>query len=319
MKAPDFWRRPPGMLSNLLLPPSWLWSFLARTRLAKPSENVGIPVICVGNLNVGGTGKTPVVIALLDQFGDRPVHVVSRGYGGSLTGPVRVDEAAHSAADVGDEPLLISAFGPVWVSKDRAAGAKAAKEAGAELIILDDGFQNPSVLKSHSIIVVDAAIGFGNGRVMPAGPLREPVSEGLKRANSIVLIGSEDDRKQFLEAQSFELPLVEAELKPLQTGMDWDGLKALAFAGIGRPEKFFDTLRRSGVDLVETRSFSDHAPYRADLLRRLLTEAKSKGAQLVTTEKDAVRLPSEFRANVLTFPVRLEIANGGSLKDLIEL
>lgn len=319
MKAPEFWTKPPGLMSHLLLPASWLWTLITRRRLTKPSLDIGIPVICVGNINAGGTGKTPVVLALLQELAGQDTHVLSRGYGGALEGPVKVSERNHTAAEVGDEPLLISAFGPVWVAKDRAAGAIAAKQSGAKIIIMDDGFQNPSLKKTRSIVVVDAEAGFGNGRVIPAGPLREPIEDGLKRADMIVLIGSDSNRAGFLANHKISTPIVEAELKPLQTGMDWNGLTALAFAGIGRPEKFFDTLRQAGAKVIATRSFGDHAPYRADLLRRLLSEAKAKNAQLVTTEKDAVRLPNEFRSQVLAFPVRLVLKDGAKLSDLIQL
>ena len=320
MKAPLFWSAPPGLISGLLTPVSWVWTSVTRKRLSARGLEIGIPVICVGNLTAGGTGKTPVVMALLERFTQDGVaaHVVSRGYGGSLEGPLRVDERKHSASQVGDEPLLLSAFGRVWVSKDRAKGAQAARDAGADVILLDDGFQNPSLVKTKSILVIDAEAGFGNGCVMPAGPLREPVADGMARADLIVLIGPKSARSDFLTDQSLSLDVLEAELTPLQTGMTWEGLRALAFAGIGRPQKFFDSLSRAGVDLIGTRSFGDHAPYRRDLLRRLLAEAKSKGAQLVTTEKDAVRLPQELRSEVLTFPVRLSFEDEARLETLVQ-
>jgi len=315
MKAPEFWNKPPGLASTLLAPLSLIWAAKTRERLSKTGVDVGIPVICVGNLNAGGTGKTPVVMHLMELFSDQSAHVVSRGYGGSLEGPILVDERKHSAAQVGDEPLLLSAFGSVWVSKDRAKGAEAARNSGAQLIILDDGFQNPALVKTKSILVVDAEVGFGNGKVIPAGPLREPISEGLKRADLIVVLGPEKARALFLAQQQFEVPVQEAELKPLQTGMDWEGLRVLPFAGIGRPEKFFNSLKAAGAKIVETRSFGDHAPYRTDLLKRLLADAKTKNAQLVTTEKDAVRLPLELRTEILTFPVRLSLEGSNTLKD----
>ena len=317
MKAPEFWNAAPGLTSTLLSPLAAIWTAVTRRRMAKTGVDVGIPVICVGNLTAGGTGKTPVVMALLERLSGKDVHVVTRGYGGAAQGPLRVIEAKHSHAEVGDEPLLLSAFGPVWVAKDRVAGAMAAKAAGARIIILDDGFQNPSLLKTKSILVVDAELGFGNGKVIPAGPLREPIAEGLSRADLIIAIGSERHRQRFLDTHHLTLPVLEAELKPLQTGMDWTGLRVLAFAGIGRPEKFFNTLKAAGADLIGTRSFGDHAPYRSDLLNRLLAEARSKSAQLVTTEKDAVRLPKDIRAQVLTFPVRLEIKDDALLEEIV--
>ena len=319
MRPPEFWNQEPGIRAGLLQPISWIWTAAVRQRLKKPGFDPGVPVVCVGNINIGGTGKTPFVIALCEAAAGRNAHVISRGYGGSLEGPVMVDERVHKAADVGDEPLLISSFAPVWVAKDRAKAARAAVAAGADLLIMDDGFQNPSVEKTLSIVVVDATVGFGNGRVLPAGPLREPIAQGLARANFVALIGPEKDRTSFLDTNKIAVQTIEAELRPLETGLDWSDVKALAFAGIGRPEKFFNTLSGAGADVVETRSFSDHAEFRADLLKRLLAEAKSKGLQLVTTEKDAVRLPASFRRNVLAFPVRLEQVSGPSLSSLVQL
>ena len=307
MKAPGFWSRPPGVLSTLLWPLSQLWTFGTRRRLRQGAwEKMEIPVICVGNLTAGGAGKTPTVIALLETLGDG-AHVVSRGYGGTLKGPVRVDPLRHKAAEVGDEPLLLAAFAPTWVAGDRATGIRAAAEAGARLAVLDDGFQNPGVAKDLSLLVVDAVAGFGNGCVMPAGPLREPVADGLRRADAVVLIGREAERVRFLDRNPVEGPVVAGEIRPLRTGMDWDGLRVVAFAGIGRPEKFFATLRNAGAELAATHALGDHAPLTPALLARLQGEAKRLGAQLVTTEKDAVRLPASMRQEVLTLPVRLHL------------
>lgn len=318
MKAPGFWYRRPGLWSTLLYPLAALWAAGAVRRQARSGERVPVPVVCIGNLTAGGTGKTPTVIALVEALSGRAVHVVSRGYGGSEEGPLRVDGRSHSAAQVGDEPLLLSAFAPVWVARDRVAGAQAAVADGAGMVLLDDGYQNPSLIKDLTIVVVDAGVGFGNGRVMPAGPLREPMVTGLARADYVLVIGRPQDRTRFRDRLDFGGPVAEAELAPLQTGMDWAGARVLAFAGIGRPEKFFQTLEDLGADIVAAHGFGDHAPYRADLLARLDREARQLGAQLVTTEKDAARLPDAFRRKVVALPVRLQFADDAGLIDAIK-
>ncbi len=319
MRAPSFWNNPPdrpGWQSRVLWPLSFLYARSTAWRVSRrPTIRPNVPVICVGNLNVGGTGKTPTVIALTERLRGRQIHVVTRGYGGTAKGPVEVDERRHSAEEVGDEPLLVSAFARTWVARDRAAGVAAAEACGAETIILDDGFQNPSVAKSLSIIVVDAARGFGNGMVIPAGPLREPVDEGLARADVMLTVGDPTAQANFGQQWrgSLSVPRATARIEPLTTGMDWNGLRVLAFAGIGQPEKFFWTLRDLGAQLIRAEPLSDHQPLSEALMKRLEIEANALSAQLVTTEKDAVRLPKAFRGKVLTLPVRLAFTDADAL------
>lgn len=320
MRAPGFWFRPPdrpGLVPRLLAPLGWVYAAGTARRLRRRGPAPEVPVICVGNLVAGGAGKTPTTLALIERLARRghAVHVVSRGYGGRLAGPVRVDALRHGADEVGDEPLLMAAFAPVWVARDRAAGVRAAQAAGAAVVLLDDGFQSPAVAPALGLVVVDAARGFGNGRCIPAGPLREPVAVGLARADLVLTIGGPEAQAGFdgLWGAAIRVPRLRGALEPLAMGMDWKDARVLAFAGIADPERFFATLRAEGADVVRGEPLGDHQMLSETLLRRLEAEAAARGAQLVTTEKDAARLPPHWRAKVLTLVVRLRVEDWSAL------
>lgn len=320
MQAPGFWYKPRSFYAAALWPLGVLYGAATARRIKRGTpRKFAIPVICVGNINAGGTGKTPTVIALAQYLQNRGVaaHIVSRGYGGSLRAVTRVDEKTHSADQTGDEPLLMSAFAPTWVAPSRAQGIEAAQNSGAEIVILDDGHQDPSIAKDLSIIVADAKRGFGNGLCLPAGPLREPVSAGLARADVVVSIGTPAAQNSFVTVDLQAVPMLRARLEPLQMGMDWGDGRYIAFAGIGYPQKFFDTLNSLGADVVATHALDDHQPLSRALMRRLLADAQAHGAQLVTTEKDAARLPREYLGSVLALPVRLEFDDPAALDRLL--
>ena len=314
--TPEFWARR-GLISSLLQPLAWVYAqgAAARQHFARPWQ-APVPVICVGNLVAGGAGKTPVALSLARrlQARGRPVHILSRGYGGSLAGPVAVDPVRHSAAEVGDEPLLLAAAARCWVARDRVAGAQTAIAAGAKLLLLDDGLQNPRLAKTLSLLVVDGGYGFGNRRVLPAGPLRERLAAGLARSSAVVLMGEDTAGIASLLAGK---TVLRARLAAENKG-DVTGRKLVAFAGIGRPEKFFASLVAAGGVLVARHGFADHHRYRKGELERLEAEAAATGALLVTTAKDRVRLPAPWRARVAVLEVRVAWEDAAALDALLE-
>jgi tetraacyldisaccharide 4'-kinase len=301
-QAPDFWARP-GLLSDLLSPLAWGHAGLSAARRALTrAKHVGVPVLCVGNLVAGGAGKTPVVLSLaqmLSGAGHRP-QILSRGYGGSLAGPKRVDPALHSAAEVGDEPLLLARAAPTWIGRDRVATAAAAIAQGAELLLLDDGFQNPLLHQDLALVVVDGEYGVGNGRVIPAGPLREPARVGLARAQAVVLMGAGKNDLALAGTKTLKAKLVTRDADPLK------GKRLVAFAGIGRPQKFFATLKELGAVLVAERGFPDHHRYHEAELDQLAREAANQDATLITTEKDWVRLDPRWRMRVAALKIEVQ-------------
>jgi tetraacyldisaccharide 4'-kinase len=324
MKAPSFWYRPPGVAAALLSPLSAIWAGVTARRLRQGAAfHPGIPVLCVGNLVAGGAGKTPLVCHLVERLRARGVNAaaLSRGHGGRLAGPLAVDPARHSAADVGDEPLLLSRHVPAWIGWDRAAAAMAMRQAGIQAIVMDDGFQNPGLAKDVSLIVADAGAGFGNGRVIPAGPLREPVAAGLARAQAVILMGMENAAAEPVRRAAGDcgLPVLSAGLTPdPAAAAALAGRRVLAFAGIGRPEKFFDTLRDIGAMPVSTLPFPDHHPYMAGEVQALLDRAAAMDALAVTTEKDAMRLPDGLRERVMVLPVRARFTDATAVERMLD-
>lgn len=319
MKAPQFWYEPNTWKAKFLYPLGYFYNLLTllRGKLAKP-QSYSCLTICIGNLNVGGTGKTPTTIALAQHFLKKglQVHVVSRGYKGKFQGTFLVDPQKHKSDEVGDEPLLMSEFTSVWVSNKRKNGIAAAENAGAQIVLLDDGFQDPSFHKDFSLIVVDGEKGFGNKKCMPAGPLRENIVQGFKRADALVIVGQ---RIYKFDTFPTHLKIIHSTLKPIETGMNWKEGKYLAFAGIADPSKFFKTLRSLGANLIDCVALSDHQKLDGQVLKRLERKANSANSQLVTTEKDAVRLSNTFRKKVLSLPVRIEFDDKNELENLFNI
>ncbi len=299
MRAPEFWSRP-SLAGAALAPVGWIYGAVTDWKRTHASPfRARAKVICVGNLTAGGAGKTPVVEAIVRNLQARGVRVaiLSRGYGGRLAGPVLVNRDMHSAADVGDEPLLLSATAPVIVARDRGRGAALADADGADIIVMDDGYQNFALVKDVSILVVDAEKGFGNGRIIPAGPLRETVTGGLARADAVVLLGTGAP-----VLPGYSGPVLRAKLVPRNDEM-LAGRRVIAFAGIGRPEKFFGTLRALNVELVAAHAFADHHMFDTGEIAQLKATAKEKNAVLITTEKDYVRLTPLDRVGIATLPI----------------
>ncbi len=320
MREPGFWWRPRAWPSLLLAPLGWIYGAISARRLRRRGKDIGVPVICVGNYTLGGAGKTPTVLALVELLraeGQRP-FVLTRGYRGTLSGPVLVDAARHSAIEVGDEPLLLAATAPVVVSADRVAGAKLALEHGASVVVMDDGFQNPSLVKHLSLVVVDAGRGLGNGAVFPAGPLRAPFADQLERTDALVIIGAGAAADHAASAAARRgAPALRAYLVADRADIaSLSGKRVLAFAGIGDPGKFFATLRAAGLDVAGTRSFADHHVYRKAELTALRAEAQRNGLTLVTTAKDLARLGSAA-VGVSVLNVELIFEDQAALRQLV--
>lgn len=291
MRAPDFWwRAEPSLLARLLKPLGALYGMRTLKRMAQPGKRASIPLVCVGNPVAGGAGKTPAAIEiarLLSHAGRKPVFL-TRGYGGRLEGPVRVDPTQHTAKDVGDEPLLLARTAPCVVAGERVAGAAFAARLG-DVIVMDDGFQNPSLKKDMALLVIDADQGIGNGLCIPAGPLRAPIEEQLARADAVILVG--DGKAAAFLSRRKKRPVLSARLVPdAKAAAGLKGRRVLAFAGIGRPQKFSATLEALGAEVVRLAAFPDHHVFTAKQARALLDEAARDDLVLVTTEKDFVRL-----------------------------
>jgi len=318
MHPPGFWRRGGRQWPARLLAPLGVVTAKATAwRLGRQGWQAPVPVICCGNLTVGGAGKTTLALDLGQRLLDRgvAVHFLTRGYGGRTRGPLLVQPGCHDAAVVGDEPLLLGALAPCWVAADRAAGARAAIAAGAQAIIMDDGLQNPGLRQDLPLLVIDGATGFGNGRVLPAGPLREPVAAGAARCGAAVLIGP--DEAGALAALAPSLPLLRARLAPGPEAAALRGRRVLAFAGIARPGKFFATLREAGAQLVGGTPFADHHRFGEAELRRLLQQAAALDAVPVTTPKDAVRLSPALRDAVRVVGVSLAWRDEAALEAML--
>jgi tetraacyldisaccharide 4'-kinase len=323
MTPPHFWQVEDGreaapLTRALLTPLGWLYAAVTARKIAGATPvDPGAPVVCVGNLTVGGAGKTPVVRAIRARLtaAGLPVAVLSRGHGGRLKGPLRVDPSVHQAADVGDEPLLHATDGPAFIARDRAAGARAAVAEGSKAIVMDDGHQNPSVLKTLSLVVVDAQSGWGNGRIVPAGPLREPVASGLARADAVILMrGGPAEAGGPRPDLPTDAPVLEAWLEPVSAPPPgaW-----VAFCGIGRPAKFEATLRELGLDPIHFAVFPDHHPFTDGDMERLRRLASADNARLLTTEKDRVRVPARFRPVIEAVKVAVRFADPTALDALL--
>jgi tetraacyldisaccharide 4'-kinase len=313
-------------MSGLLMPLGAIYGWIAGQRLQRESFDAGIPVFCVGNYHVGGAGKTPTVLALtklLRDLGETPV-VLSRGYGGRLHGPVRVDPGRHVAADVGDEPLMLARTILVVVARDRIGGVALARSQGASVILMDDGFQNPAISKDASLIVIDGGRGLGNGRVFPAGPLRAPLPPQLARTDALIVIGDGAAAKAVAAAiAARDRPVLSAHLQAEAASVaSLRGKRVLAFAGIGDPVRFFNTLRASGIEVVRERAFADHHPFSPSEIEALSAAAKRDALTLVTTEKDLARLQGGegipgWARDIVPFAVTLEFDDVAQLRKLV--
>ncbi len=324
MREPAFWWQPGT--GGLFLPFAAIYGAVAAARMHLRGRRAGVPVICLGNLTVGGAGKTPAALTvahLLHAAHERPFFL-TRGYGGRLAGPLRVNPAVHHAADVGDEPLLLARLAPTIVARDRRAGAQFAQFAGASVIVMDDGFQNPALAKNLSIVAVDGRRGAGNGRVIPAGPLRAPLGAQLDRAQALLVVGPVEGAADILKrAEQRGMTIFHARLEPDRNIIAAIGKrKVLAFAGIGNPDKFFATLTEAGIAVADRIRFDDHHRFTAAQAQDLLARARATNLMLVTTEKDLMRLGgdaqlAELAEHSSALPVRLVVDEWDQFRQMV--
>jgi tetraacyldisaccharide 4'-kinase len=316
MKSPAFWQQPNAPLSRLLAPLGWAYAEITAWRLAHGSPwKAPVPVICVGNLTAGGAGKTPIVRDLARRLkirGYRP-GILSRGYGGTAPGPLKVDPERQDATLVGDEPLLLARDAPCWVARDRAEGAKAMVADGIDIILMDDGLQNASLHQDLRIIVADGTTGFGNRRPIPAGPLREQIAAGIARADALIVTG--EDRCGLGEIFSKQIKILQTFVA-IQNSLPASPL--VAFAGIGRPEKFHATLVSAGANVAEFHAFADHHAYSEGELSVLSANAERLSAELVTTEKDWVRLNAGWRSQITAIEIDIAWRDEAAIASLLD-
>ena len=328
MREPAFWWREPGLAASLLAPLGALYGAVAAHLLRQPGRRSTAMVVCIGNLTVGGGGKTPTAIAtarVLRDAGATPAFL-TRGYGGRLAGPVVVSPT-HSAAEVGDEPLLLARVAPTIVARDRVAGAAAAVAAGADTIVMDDGFQNPALSKDLSVLVLDGRRGIGNGRVIPAGPLRAPLAAQIAHATAMLVVGEPGaSARRVIAAMRARTPAVlTGRFVPDAAAVaSLANHRVLAFAGIADADKFFATLRDAGVMVAATRRFADHHRFSATEAAALIAEAERSQLTLVTTEKDLARMTGDaalaaLAARARTLPITLELDKADALRDLLHI
>lgn len=328
LATPRWWyrrdRRAMPVTRALLRPVAWAWAAVTARRIARARPlDPGVPVICVGNVTIGGAGKTPVVREALRVLRAQGLaaHALSRGYGGKLEGPAQVDPRRHTAAETGDEPLMLAQDGPAWIARDRAAGAQAAARAGAEAVVMDDGHQNPGVRKALSLVVVDGETRdgewpFGDGAVFPAGPMREPLVAGLARADAVIVLLPADAAAADPELLALfgRTPVLTARLIP---GAPPPAGRQLGFAGVAKPWKVERSLKAAGCELADFAPFPDHHPFAEAELKALAARAEALGAGLVTTEKDWARLAPEWRARVAAWPVRAAFDDPAAFQALL--
>tara|TARA_B100000287_G_scaffold110959_1_gene103347 strand:+ start:496 stop:1473 length:978 start_codon:yes stop_codon:yes gene_type:complete len=316
MKTPKFWYSKNSIISILLRPISFLWVLGSILRKKKSYNFNNIKIIKVGNVVAGGSGKTPTVISIVKKLANSKyqVHIISRGYKGSIKKSTLVNTDIHSYKEVGDESIILSKIAPTWIGNNRIESIKNAQKMGAKIVVLDDGIQDTSIKGDLNLLVFNGLQGLGNGKIIPAGPLREKLSDSIKKCHLSIII--DEDINNIANKLNNLLPIIKAKINIESEYLNnFKNKNVVAFCGLGFPEKFFKTIKEIGCNIRYKKSFPDHYQYKEKDLKELIDIAIKYNSLLITTEKDHIKILKKYRNRIYYFPITVDFINDKIIND----